>query len=299
MSVVLTAGRPAPQRAAAGESTAAASQQGMKPVRAGPDEFAPPPRVLSHAPSEPESHPSDAASPEPLCDVFVPAWASSDLHERALDELQVVEAMYQEECHILTPEVREHLEECVSQASASSRPEPLQLEVRLELASSLPGLMVEFTLPPYYPTHAAMVELHAESKEDPFADEGLGGRPNLDRLEGELRREALSELQGSEVILAAMNWLQEHAASKLEAWRPQSRLGASECSPASENSGKSSEPSQSAGQLKRERIEQARAERRNGKYSASWDMCYAFAKHGSCKDSQCQWRHGQAEEGKK
>ena len=32
------------------------------------------------------------------------------------------------------------------------------------------------------------------------------------------------------------------------------------------------------------------AHRRGAKFTEKWDLCYAFIKHGSCKDKNCQWR---------
>ncbi|CAE7533593.1 unnamed protein product [Symbiodinium natans] len=36
---------------------------------------------------------------------------------------------------------------------------------------------------------------------------------------------------------------------------------------------------------------QGRTHRTGAKFTEKWDLCYAFSKHGSCKDKNCQWRH--------
>jgi len=223
-----------------------------------------------------------------LEDVWVPEWATSELHERALDELQAVEAMFPEECSVLTPEVQAHLVDCVSRRAVNTRPEPL----RLELLQSIPGaeggldVLVEFSFPPYYPTQAALVELREPG------DPGSGcQRALLDRLEAQMREGVLRASQGGEVVMAVVEWLAEHGALELAACRREAAAASTGSPPGAEDPPAPGGASGSTTAAKRERIEQARLDRMSSKYSQSWDLCYAFVKHGTCKDKSCQWRH--------
>jgi len=245
------------------------------------------PEVCSEGPTD-----ATRMSPPLLEDVWVPEWASCELHERALDELQVVEAMFPDECRILTPEVRAHLEDCITRRTVSVRPEPLRLELaqRLLGAEESVGLIVDFAFPPFYPTHPALVELRIEG------DSGMGPTRHgfLERLEAQLCSKVLRELQGGEAVLAVVEWLAAHGAAELAGFE----AAAAAPSPLTPPEGvvTALAPSEFAApslvsSSKHERIEQARAERLADKYSQSWDLCYAFVKHGTCKDKDCKWRH--------
>lgn len=238
-----------------------------------------------------------AAEVVPLSDVWIPEWATPDLHERLLGEIEVVEAMYSEDWQLLSPGVRTQLQECAAAQVVSRSPEPLRFEVRQTIGSAGGGfdVVAAFSLPPFYPVHTASVSLREAST----GLSGLGSSGSLaagstgcaastgsshilERLQAALRSEVLHGRgdAGTEVVLAALDWLVRRGPAELARLR---------------EAGSTSNvmPSQSAGmaESKRERVEQARKDRMCGKYTPTWDLCYAFMKHGSCKDKNCQWRH--------
>lgn len=52
-------------------------------------------------------------------------------------------------------------QDCVARSVASARPEGLQLEVRLRHGGA--AVVVDISLPPYYPEHSPIVELREEA----------------------------------------------------------------------------------------------------------------------------------------
>eukprot|EP00928_Gymnodinium_smaydae_P080392 TRINITY_DN64098_c0_g1_i1.p1 TRINITY_DN64098_c0_g1~~TRINITY_DN64098_c0_g1_i1.p1 ORF type:complete len:504 (+),score=73.21 TRINITY_DN64098_c0_g1_i1:116-1513(+) len=239
--------------------------------------------------------PSELQCGPVLCDVHVPEWARYELHEKTLDEVQAVEAMFPDEFQLLTPDVLRHLEECVATCAVSSRPEALCLQVMKRLhcddGQQSMCVLVEFSLPPYYPTHSAMVELSWPQGQDGDVHRNRC----LREMEQAIRTEVLRELECNEVILAVLDWLDTTGAERLAqaiSTNPAAALTPKHESQL-ENDHASEQTSPSSEQMlsKQERIEKARAERMNGKYSESWDLCYAFVKHGACKEKNCPWRH--------
>jgi len=237
----------------------------------------------SAIPSESVTLVNDAAGRQ-LCDVWIPDWATFELHERTLDEVQIVEAMYADEWNLLTPVVRAHLEDCVQGKSVSAQVEPLCLEVFLHIDGGFGGvdLAVEFSLPPYYPTHAGSILLRQRSHD------GVKHRA-LERLEAELRSHVSDDDEGSEVMIRALEWLHQRGPSELARIEKE----------ASETSSVPAPPPASASPSKSEKIEEARRERLTSKFSSGWDLCYAFSQHGKCKNKNCEWRHEAPGKGKK
>ena len=214
-------------------------------------------------------------------ETWIPDWATPDLHERLLSELEMIEAMFPDEFQVLTPEVKSHLEGCFSKGVVSRAPDPLRLQVSQHLDGPRGGctVLVEFAMPPFYPLHDANVTLRE-------ADDGAAVwiRDGLLNLQATLRTEVLPTLEGSEVVQKVIDWLNMHGPAVLssaerEAADPKRRARQAE---------REAEP---APATKAERIEQARKERLSAKFTDKWDLCYAFVKHGSCKDKNCQWRH--------
>lgn len=209
-------------------------------------------------------------------DVWIPDAASPALHERLLEELQAVETIFQDEWELLTPEVMEHLQECVQRGSVSARPDPLRFEVaqQLDTATRTWNLVLEFSLPPYYPLHPAAVTIRGVDGEDPRV---------LERFQATLRREVISKSAGFEVVMQVVEWLGAHGSAALGLLEQEvAGSGRAQAAPAA---------AAPATESKKDRIEQARLERLSAKYSEQWTVCYAFAKHGSCKDKNCPWRH--------
>merc|ERR1712078_722668 len=101
----------------------------------------------------------EGPAPEELGESWIPDWADVSLHERALEEVEVVEAMFPDECKVLTPSVQKHLEQCVRRGSVSARQGLLEVEVKLALepAQEEGCLIVKFGLPPYYPMMKASI----------------------------------------------------------------------------------------------------------------------------------------------
>eukprot|EP00438_Fugacium_kawagutii_P032687 Skav221348 [mRNA] locus=scaffold1845:143227:156381:- [translate_table: standard] len=212
-------------------------------------------------------------------ETWIPDWATPDLHERLLSELEVIEAMFPEEIQMLTPEVKSHLEGCLLRGVVSRAADPLRFQVSQHVDGPRGGctVQVEFSMPPFYPLHDANVLLRG-------ADDAPGWiRDGLLNLQATLRTEFLPSLEGSEVIQKVIDWLQMHGPAVLssaerDAADPKRRA-------------KQAEPEAEPAASKAERIEQARKERLSAKFTEKWDLCYAFVKHGSCKDKNCQWRH--------
>lgn len=216
----------------------------------------------------------------PSTNFWIPEWATVDLHERTLDELCIVEAMYPDECRVCTPDVRQHLEDCVSRRSVSAKFEPLRIDIEYRL--DVPDdsdfrVILEFSLPPYYPTHVASLNLRATDRSH--------RQQAVYHLEQRARAELVARGEEVEVILPILEWFAEHGAAEVvvcEAVAPAPAAPASASTSAA-----------SVKQAKRDRIEQARAERLSSKYSETpnLDLCYTFVKHGYCKEKDCQWRH--------
>lgn len=244
-----------------------------------------PQRSQAQAQSE-ESGESDSPQDEPLeVETWIPEWATPDLHERQLAEIEIVEAMFPEEFQVLTPEVRTHLKECFSRGIVSRAPEPLRIQVSQHLDGPRGGCaaIVEFSMPPFYPLHNASIVLQ-EDERTGAAGAGTGWiREALSALQITLRTEVLPSLEGSEVIQKVLDWLNMHAPEILASSQREA------ADPKRKQEREAAEPAAST--TKAERIEQARKERLSAKFTEKWDLCYAFVKHGSCKDKNCQWRH--------
>lgn len=233
--------------------------------------------------SEGDDHQEDDHIPPPLeVEAWVPEWATPDLHERLLTEIDVVSAMFPDECQVLTQDVQAYLQECLSNGLVSRRPDPLRVQVAQHVDGPNGGCTVylEFSLPPFYPLHEPSLTLKA-------ADEGapVWMRDALQSLQGTLRTE-LHNLEGSEVMVKAVEWLTQHGPTAFARERESSHVN--KAAPAKKQA---PAVSQQAVESKAERIEQARRERLSAKFTDKWDLCYAFIKHGSCKDKNCQWRH--------
>jgi hypothetical protein len=124
--------------------------------------------------------------------------------------------------------------------------------------------------------HAASVSLQ------PASDVAVAYAEALERLQQVLRDEVLDPIEGSESVLPVVRWLQMHGAAEFARAQAAQEAETSASCPAS---GGEQVPS------KRERVEQAKKERLSSKFSDKWDICYAFVKHGCCKDKNCQWSH--------
>mmetsp|Transcript_52705 Transcript_52705/g.140577 ORF Transcript_52705/g.140577 Transcript_52705/m.140577 type:complete len:588 (-) Transcript_52705:96-1859(-) len=202
---------------------------------------------------------------------WTPEWAQCELHERTLEELQVVEAVWIDNCRILNPEARQCLVDCVANRTVSTNTEPLIVEVQHSISSSSGDVhfLVDFSLPQFYPTHCATVSIREV--------EPTGRHAAVEYLERSLR-ELVNDLEGTEVILAALDWIGQHGPSTLAACvsvEVQATVAHAEV----------------AVETKEERIQKARMDRMGSKYTGTWDVCYAFAKHGHCKDKNCLWKH--------
>ena len=224
-------------------------------------------------PETPEESSEEVPAEALEVEAWVPEWATCELHERQLSEIEVLEAMFPEELELVTPEIREHLKGCLAKGVVSRSAEPLRLQLTQHLDGPKGGceLRVEFSLPPFYPLHGASVALGHTEDAAPFVREALLA------LQTSLR-DLLPTWEGSEVVQKVMDWLSLHGPAA---------LASAEKAPARPNRAEPvvAEPS------KADRIEQARKERMGGKFTEKWDLCYAFMKHGSCKDKNCQWRH--------
>lgn len=232
-----------------------------------------------------------------VCDAWIPDWASSELHSRLLEELKAVEAALPGKWRVLTPDVLAHLEDCVQAEEVSRELDPLRLEIDLDLdlCRESRAVVVEFALPPYYPMHAATVALR-------LAENTKGAiEIVLERLLRRLREEVLVGHEGEEQLLLVTEWL--HEIGPQESTHPSKGAGVVEervsqqhapgGSSAAAPVAKAKEPKESK-EDKRERVEQAKKERLMSKYTDKWDLCYAFSKHGHCKDKNCAWRHDTA-----
>jgi len=249
--------------------------------RARVDRVDPPERGRNAAPpSDSESEESENTGALEV-ETWIPEWATPELHERLLSELEVIEAMFPDEVEILTPEVKIHLEECLSKGIVCRASDQLRVQISQHLDGPKGGCTVamEFSMPPFYPLHNATVVLGYDD------DAPIWQRDGLMNLQTTLRTEVLPSFEGSEVIQKVIDWLNMHgpaalSASEREASDPKRRAKREEQAQAAETPA-----------TKAERIEQARKERLSAKFTEKWDLCYAFVKHGSCKDKNCQWRH--------
>ena len=236
-------------------------------------------------PAQPDSDESEGEESSPggalEVETWIPDWASPDLHERQLAEIEIVEAMFPEECQVLNPEVRQHLKECFSKGVVSRAPEPLRIQISQHLDGPKGGcgVILEFSMPPFYPLHDASLVLRSASE-----DEAAWIREALLTLQTTLRGEVLPKLEGSEVIQKVLDWLSQHAPEALASSQRESTARRKQAAAAPQQAAE-------AEASKAERIEQARKERLSAKFTEKWDLCYAFVKHGSCKDKNCQWRH--------
>lgn len=231
-----------------------------------------------------------------VCDTWIPDWASSELHSRLLEELKAVEAAFPGKWRVLTPDVLAHLEDCVQTNEVSRELDPLRIEIELDvdLCGESRAVIAEFSLPPYYPMHAATVALRlaANTKGDVEIV--------LERLLKRLHEMLLGN-EGEEQLLLVTEWLCESGPQ--ESLRPSKSAGASEGEGALQQHAPSGSPAAPVAKAKtgkeskedkRERVEQAKKERLMSKYTEKWDLCYAFSKHGHCKDKNCSWRHDTA-----
>jgi len=198
---------------------------------------------------------------------WTPDWAHCELHERTLEELQVVEAVWIDNCRILNPEARQCLMDCVANRTVSTNTEPLRVEVQHSISSSSGyfHFLVDFSLPQFYPTHCATVSIREVEP---------AGRHAAEYLERSLRK-VVKDLEGTEVILAALDWIGQHGPSTLACVSVEVPVRHAEV----------------AVETKEERIQKSRMDRMGSKYTGKWDVCYAFAKHGHCKDKNCLWKH--------
>ena len=217
-------------------------------------------------------------------ETWIPEWATPELHERLLSELEVIESMFPDEFEILSPEVKIHLEECLSKGVVCRASDQLRVQISQHLDGPKGGCNVamEFSMPPFYPLHNATVVLGYDD------DAPIWQRDGLMNLQTTLRTEVLPSFEGSEVIQKVIDWLSMHgpaalSASEREASDPKRSRARREAELAAQAA--------EAPATKAERIEQARKERLSAKFTEKWDLCYAFVKHGSCKDKNCQWRH--------
>eukprot|EP00927_Polykrikos_kofoidii_P049717 TRINITY_DN43732_c0_g1_i1.p1 TRINITY_DN43732_c0_g1~~TRINITY_DN43732_c0_g1_i1.p1 ORF type:complete len:711 (+),score=142.27 TRINITY_DN43732_c0_g1_i1:135-2267(+) len=168
---------------------------------------------------------SEQTSHEPVLTTsaaWVPEWASTTLHQRLLAELQTVQAAFSDRCRVLTPELCAHLEDCVRNGEVSCRVQPMRVEVSVGLgdgdASDVNSqhvsvnrdcsdrrYAVEFSLPLFYPVFGAAVIIRpraAEDKTSTSTDSPLG------RLRRALWTEVLQDREGSDVMVAALNWVE-------------------------------------------------------------------------------------------
>ncbi|CAJ1434575.1 unnamed protein product, partial [Effrenium voratum] len=217
-------------------------------------------------------------------EAWIPDWATPALHARLLTEIEVIEAMRPDEFQVLTPKVQTQLKDCLARGCVSRAPDPLRLQVAQHIDGPGGGceVAVEFSMPPFYPLHEPGVSLRV-------ADDN-GGSPGwvrdaLQNLQGTIRTEVLPKFEGSEVIEPVLQWLSQHASTTLSRAEREATEGKK-----ARRQEAAAVPAPAA-DAKAERIEQARKERLSAKFSEKWDLCYAFIKHGSCKDKNCQWRH--------
>merc|ERR1712224_764571 len=111
-------------------------------------------------------------------------------------------------------------------------------------------------------------------------------RRALDLLENVIREKVLKQQEGTEVVLKVLERLQLHGTTDLARLEKEVAAEAAAAAPPL-----AAAAGASAVESKQDRIEKARMERQQGKFTESWDLCYAFAKHGCCKDKNCKWRH--------
>jgi len=228
-------------------------------------------------------------------DVWVPDWATYELHERTLDEVSVLEAMFMDDVRIDNTAVKAHLETCVAERRVSTRQEALEVEVSLEVGGGAGGgegggsIVVSFALPPFYPIHLAAISLREQDPEEEVQSASVMGRVLL-----ALQETVLPKHEGSEILMPVLEFLTHQGPAALAKARKQQ----AEASAAPQAAAGAVQPDGSQGgadeKSKRERVEDAKKERLATKFTTSWDLCYAFVKHGKCKDGKnCPWRHDQ------
>eukprot|EP00931_Biecheleriopsis_adriatica_P086899 TRINITY_DN61453_c0_g1_i1.p1 TRINITY_DN61453_c0_g1~~TRINITY_DN61453_c0_g1_i1.p1 ORF type:complete len:952 (+),score=224.66 TRINITY_DN61453_c0_g1_i1:264-2858(+) len=220
---------------------------------------------------------------------WVPDWASPELHERMLAELDMVEAMYPDEYRLLTPDVRAHLQQCIDSGSVSRQPDHLRCEVVQHIDGAKGGrdVVIEFSLPPYYPLHEATLSLR-DLNENREGEAGPTARVRaaLTSLQATMRTDVLHSLEGSEVILRVLEWLTQHGPAEfVRCERGAEEQGIRAAAAVQQAAAAPAELT------KEERIAQAKKERNAAKHSETWDLCAAFVQHGKCKNKNCQWRH--------
>merc|ERR1719265_1670277 len=83
-------------------------------------------------------------------------------------------------------------------------------------------------------------------------------------------------------MIGVLEWLKEEAVSKLKQIK---KARSKEEAPIIKQKKKTEK------ELKEEAAEEEKRKRLADKYTEKWDLCYAFFKHGKCKDKNCKWRH--------
>lgn len=225
-----------------------------------------------------------------VCDSWVPDWATAELHQRTLEEVRAVEAMYAGAYELRSPDVYAHLRDCARRHVVSLQAQPLCFHVRQHVSGA--GIsfdcVLEFMLPPYYPAHVANVVIRnaSASSSCDVGSDVLCGRPVLERLQQVMRKEVLAKAEGTEVVLRVLEWFSMRSAGEL--LRCSREIVAEQAVVAAPPVGAAAS---SEAESKRDRVEQARKDRLKDKYSESWDICNAFKKHGHCNAKNCQWRH--------
>eukprot|EP00930_Biecheleria_cincta_P083774 TRINITY_DN73281_c0_g1_i1.p1 TRINITY_DN73281_c0_g1~~TRINITY_DN73281_c0_g1_i1.p1 ORF type:complete len:961 (+),score=193.03 TRINITY_DN73281_c0_g1_i1:189-2885(+) len=217
---------------------------------------------------------------------WLPDWASSALHERTLAEVELVEAMFPDECRLLTPDVRIHLQDCVDRGVVSRQATPMRLELTQHLDGAAGGIdvVLEFSLPSLYPLHEATLSLRDASEE---TGDGPSARvlAALASLQATMRTDVLQSLEGSEVIVKVVDWLNQHGPAELA----RCERGAED--KVSKAKGAAPKPAAAPEKTKEEKVAEARKERNAQKHTETWDLCAAFVQHGKCKNKNCRWRH--------
>lgn len=219
---------------------------------------------------------------------WLPEWASPALHERTLAEVELVEAMFPDECRLLTPDVRIHLQDCVDRGVVSRQATPMRLEVVQHIDGAAGGrdVVLEFSLPSLYPLHEATLSLR-DASEDKENSEGPSARvlAALASLQATLRTDVLQSLEGSEVIVKVVDWLNQHGPTELA----RCERGAEE--KVGRKAAAAPKAVAAPEKTKEEKVAEARKERNALKHSETWDLCAAFVQHGKCKNKNCKWRH--------
>lgn len=201
-------------------------------------------------------------------EVWVPPWATVELHQLQLDE---VDALLAEGTLTAEEEGLATLRAATLRGELLVGGPGLRCEARMGGAAS--HVMATLTLPPFYPQMPPVVSLSASGSRDRADPPEL-----LAALERALREEALRPAEGGQALQAGVEWLQSVGPRRLEQLRARrsSAEAAAARAPASE-----------------EREDQA--VRKAEKFSPNWDLCTAFVKTGKCKNKDCKWRHERPE----